>query len=112
MLSCMSWSPRPPNLQNLSQVKCEEHALTPRLFDFFLSNPSVRELRIVQYIAPLEWITDKKLVAAAQTSLTNAEMLILSNSSGGKMALGMEAVEALIHNAPNLSVLGNLVRLL
>ena len=51
-------------------------------------------------------------MAAAPTSLTNAEMLILSNSSGGKMALGMEAVEALIHNAPNLSVLGNLVRLL
>lgn len=86
-------------------------ALAPRLFDFFLCNPSISELRIVQYVAPLEWITEAKLIAAAQTSLVNSEMLIVSNTSGGKMALGMEAVEALIETAPNLSVLGNLVRL-
>lgn len=95
------------------QVKCEEHvdALAPRLFDFFLSNPSICELRMVQYMAPLEWITDAKLMAAARTSLVNSEMLIMSNTSSSKMALSMETVEALIESAPNLSVLGNLVRL-
>ena len=86
-------------------------SLAPRLFDFFLSNPSVSELRIVQYVAPLEWITDEKLIAAARTSLVNSEMVILNNTSGSKMPLSMEAVEALIKLAPNLSVLGNLVRL-
>ena len=69
------------------------------------------ELRIVQYVAPLEWITDAKLISSAQSSLVNSEMLILSNTSGRKLALSIEAVKALIEIAPNLSVLGNLVSL-
>ena len=96
------------------QVKCEEHvnALTPKLFDFFLANPFIGELRIVQYVAPLEWLTDMTVIAAAQTSLVNSEMIMLSNTGAGgnEMALSMEAVEALIEASPNLSVLGNLVR--
>ena len=88
------------------------NALTPKLFDFFLANPSIGELRIVQYVAPLEWITDMTVIAAAQTSLVNSEMIMLSNTGAGgnEMALSMEAVEAFIEACPNLSVLGNLVR--
>ena len=48
------------------------------------------------------------LFAQASTNLTFLEMAVISSTGSGGMELGLDEVELLLENCPNLCILGNL----
>jgi hypothetical protein len=92
------------------KVKCEDQVeyLSPCLFNYFFA-PSIHELNVVQYVAPLDWLTEKRFQSVVETCLVNVEMVIISNTSTREMQLGIESVHHLLRVALKLTLLGNLV---
>jgi hypothetical protein len=82
--------------------------LSPCLFNYFFA-PSIHELNVVQYVAPLDWLTEKRFQSVVETCLVNVEMVIISNTSTREMQLGIESVHHLLRVALKLTLLGNLV---
>ena len=94
-------------LQDL-KVKCEDFVETfpPQVFQFLLASKS--NLKMVQFIAPLEWMNHQHLEPVFNKFQNSVEMLIISNTSDSQMNLGMESVRYFVDHFPNLTVLGNL----
>jgi hypothetical protein len=94
-------------LQDL-KVKCEDFVETfPRqVFQFLLECKS--KLKMVQFIAPLEWMNHRHVEPLCNKFKNSLEMLIICNTSDSQMNLGMDTVNYFVDHFPNLTVLGNL----
>ena len=89
-------------------VKCESHVeyFPNIIFFYFLTCGG--DLRIIDYAAPLSWITsDVVKTVFSHPRLSRLEMFILNNTSGDEMRLGNEDIESLLDNCTNLTALGN-----
>ena len=96
-----------PQLQDL-KVKCEDFVETfPQpVFQFLLHNKL--NLKMAQFIAPLQWMNHQHLESMFNKFKNSLEMLIISNTSDSQMNLGMDTINFFLNDFPNLTVLGNL----
>merc|ERR1712126_754920 len=96
------------NVEDL-KVKCEMYVefLPEEVFEVFLHQCS--RLRIVQYIAPIDWVIHQDLIDLFSTNpLPFLEMLVLTNTSHQPMDLGLASVMLCLSQCPRLTVLGDL----
>ena len=96
-----------PQLQDL-KVKCQDFVehLPRQLFEFLFGCHS--NLKLVQYVAPLDWLNDRQIETMFDKFRKSLEMIIISNTSETSMDLGMLSVNYFVDRFPNLTILGNL----
>ena len=96
-----------PLLQDL-KVKCQDFVehLPRQLFEFLFGCHS--NLKLVQYVAPLDWLSDRQIETTFDKFRKSLEMIIISNTSETSMDLGMLSVNYFVDRFPNLTILGNL----
>ncbi len=77
---------------------------------FALLGCSSGALRTAHFSAPLSWLDRARLNTLCDSGrLQLLQMLVLSNTEGGgRMELGMDAVDVLLESCPELCALGNL----
>ena len=96
------------NLTDLS-IKCEDHIdYFPNIIFFYFMTCN-GNLRIVNFVAPVSWITpDVIKLIVTHRCLKDLEMFMLNNTSTEAMQLGNEEIQCFLDTFPNLTVLGNL----
>ena len=91
------------------KIKCEIYVefLPEQVFEYFFQQCS--NLKIVQFIGPTDWILHSDILDVFETnSLSDLEILIISNTSAEPMDLGLDTVLLFLEKCPHLVGLGNL----
>ena len=91
-------------------IKCEDNVDTFPIEVFCYFMRSEGELKIVQFLAPMPWLTTDLLnTLLTSRNAETLEMLVLSNTSTeAKMGLDLRAMKSILEACPRLTVLGNL----
>lgn len=97
-----------PKLEEFN-LTCEEYVeeLSEVVFAYFFQCRG--NLKLVQYVAPLNWLTDEYLHFYCESkAFCELEMLVVKNTSDKNLSLGLESANNIIKFAPNLVALGDL----